>query len=352
MSSICINKNTAEFQTLVKQSGLPEFYVSAICGNFLDEHDRFPYLDEIKGADSSKYLEQQLNLKHRATSIENILAMTGKQTLQESQIYLNNTFRDVEIEILPLDTEAIIYITKRPETRELSNLDIEHQNNLNSSLLFENIINKLISLYGINIHAVNNDNISEVANAPGINTAKAFVYNNEIYINTDLADKDAPIHEMMHILMGSLRSSNPSLYFQITNWVASQEIFNQYKENYPNRTMSDVAEEAFVTEFAKLTVSKNSVLQNFPNKVKYELFYNAKRVLDSILMGETSIKDFQDGEVFNSSLSDLCKKVNSSLDVNHTIGSISLYNGEAHRLLANKKQELLENHELEEYCNA
>ena len=346
----CVNKNTVEFQTLVKQSGLPEFYVSAVCGNFLEEHDRFPYLDEIKGADSSKYLEQQLNLKHRATSIDNILSMTKQSTIEDAQIYLNQNFRDLEIELLPLDKEAIVYITKRPETKELSNSDIVHSSTLNSGLLFENIINKLTKLYGIKINAVNNDTVSEVGDIAGINTAKAFVYNGEIYVNTDLADKDAPIHEMMHILMGQLRTSNPNLYFQIANWVSTQEVFNQYKQAYPNRIMSDTAEEAFVGEFSKLVTMKDSALKNFPNKTKYELFYNAKRVLDSVLMGESSVKDLSDYKVFTKSLSELCETVNSSLDVNNYISTINLDN--AHRILANKKQELLENKELEEYCNA
>jgi len=43
--------------------------------------------------------------------------------------------------------------------------------------------------------------------------------------------------------------------------------------------------------------------------------YQAYRVLDSILMGETSIKDFSDIETFNSSLIELSKLVNSELDV-------------------------------------
>lgn len=351
MSSFCINKNTAEFQTLLKQSGLPEFYVSAVCGEYLEKYDRFPYLDEIRGSDSSKYLQQQLNIKHRAASIEDILNMTGKETLQEAQIYLNQNFRDIEVEFLPLGKEAIVYITKRPETKEVLN-SVEHSSTISSSLLFENIINRLVSLYGIQVNAVNNETVTEIGNIPGIVTAKAFVYNGQIYVNTDLASKDAPIHEMMHILMGSLRSSNPDLYFQIANWVSTQEVFNYYKDAYPNRTMSDVAEEAFVGEFAKLVTSNNSSLQNFPNKIKYELFYNAKRVLDSILMGESSVRDYSDTSLFTKSLSALCKQVNSSIDVNKYMGTISLHNGEAHRILANKKQELFENKELEEYCNA
>lgn len=60
----------------------------------------------------------------------------------------------------------------------------------------------------------------ELKNIPGVATAKAFVYNSEIYVNTDLSDKDAPIHEMMHIMMGGLRREDPELYFSIASQIA------------------------------------------------------------------------------------------------------------------------------------
>ena len=41
------------------------------------------------------------------------------------------------------------------------------------------------------------------------------VHNGKIYINTDRADIDAPIHEMTHMLLGSIRFKNPDLYFDL-----------------------------------------------------------------------------------------------------------------------------------------
>ena len=114
----CINTNAAEFQTLLKQSGLPDFYLAAFCGKFLDTRGRFPYLDEVPGSDSTKYLNSQLDIKNHATSVQKVLEMTGKETLEEAQIELNHIFRDVEVEITPItDTTARIYITKRPINR-------------------------------------------------------------------------------------------------------------------------------------------------------------------------------------------------------------------------------------------
>lgn len=346
----CINTNAAEFQTLLKQSGLPDFYLAAFCGKFLDTRGRFPYLDEVPGSDSTKYLTSQLDIKNHTTSIQKVLEMTGKETLEEAQIELNHIFRDVEVEITPItDTTARIYITKRPINRELEK-NIDHSPYVTSGLLFEEILHKLQTLNGIQINAVDSEMIqdSELKDIPGIATAKAFVYNGEIYVNTDLSDKDAPIHEMMHIMMGGLRRDDPELYFSIASQIADQPFFEEYKAKYPNRTRSDVAEEAFVSEFAKLASFGTSGLSALDDATKYELFYNAKRVLDSMVMGQCSVQKIADTKLFNSSLIEICDMVGSEIDATKLRGQWALDN--IHRSLANKKQELMENKELEEDC--
>ena len=45
-------------------------------------------------------------------------------------------FRDIEIALLPLGKEAIVYITRRPETKEVLN-NSEHSSTISSSLLFD-----------------------------------------------------------------------------------------------------------------------------------------------------------------------------------------------------------------------
>lgn len=346
----CINTNTVEFQTLLKQSGLPDFYLAAFCGKFLDNRGRFPYLDEIPGSNSTEYLNKQLHIENHTTSIDKILKMSGKETLEEAQIELNHVFRDVEVEITPItDNIARIYITKRPITKELER-NIDHSPYITSGLLFEEILHKLQTLNGIQINVIDSEMIqdSELKDIPGVATAKAFVYNGEIYVNTDFSDKDAPIHEMMHIMMGSLRRYNPELYFSIVAQIADQPFFEEYTTKYPNRTRSDVAEEAFVSEFAKLASFGTSKLSSLNDNTKYELFYNAKRVIDSMVMGQCSVQNISDIRLFNSSLIEICDMVGSEIDAAKFKCKVELSN--IHRSLANKKQELMENNELEEQC--
>ena len=149
--------------------------------------------------------------------------------------------------------------------------------------------------------------------------------------------------------MGGLRQHNPEIYYSIVQSIIQQPFFKEYQDKYQNRTQSDIAEEAFVEEFAKLASFGTSNLQQLDDVTKYELFYNAKRVLDTILMGENSTYNINDLKLFNSSLIELCSMVGSELDAAKFKGVIEL--GSIHRQLANKKQELMKNNELQENCN-
>jgi hypothetical protein len=43
----------------------------------------------------------------------------------------------------------------------------------------------------------------------------AFIYNGDIYVNTDIATIDSQVHELMHIFLGSMRFKNPELYMEL-----------------------------------------------------------------------------------------------------------------------------------------
>jgi hypothetical protein len=73
----------------------------------------------------------------------------------------------------------------------------------------------LANKYGIKFipitnHELNQDEWKSIV-ASAIDT-KAFVYDNNIYINTDNCSVDSPLHEMMHIFLGSMRFTEPELY--------------------------------------------------------------------------------------------------------------------------------------------
>ena len=96
----CVNKNTREYQTLLKQSGLSDFELSVYVGKSLDDFGRYPYLDELPRVNSSKAISEDLSLnKDNTTKTENILQATNTNNVEEAVPVLNDKYRDKEIEL-------------------------------------------------------------------------------------------------------------------------------------------------------------------------------------------------------------------------------------------------------------
>jgi hypothetical protein len=105
----------------------------------------------------------------------------------------------------------VVTVTKRPSEYEADDIEpFEISENINTAVVFNNMFTKLSNLYGINIIPITDQEVSKYA--PEVHSASAFIHEGNIYINTDLADIDAPIHEMTHMLLGSIRFKNPELY--------------------------------------------------------------------------------------------------------------------------------------------
>lgn len=353
----CINENSREYQTLKKQSGLSDFVLSAYVGDFLETHDRFPYLDELPEADSSKAISEDLSLnKDNTTKTENILQATNTNTVEEAVPVLNDKYRDKEIEVLEVGSKSKVYITTRPSTIQNQNEETDKQvktdsnnyENVNSFAFFNEIIDKLQTLYGINIIPITNAELSQDrwASITGTKGIKSFIYNGNIYINIDIATIDSPVHEFLHLLFGSMKYQNRALYDQLVGQAEQFDSYNTISQNYPNRTKGDINEEVFVTELAKYLTGQNNAISNLDQSIQNEIIYNVNRTLDTVLMGENSVKCVENPYIMN--LKTLAKLVNSSTMISEKRGSLS--DATLNRMMANTKSELMKNKELREEC--
>lgn len=527
---ICINKKSPEYQTLLKRSGIPDSTLEVICRSFMTKYNRLPHLDEITNSNSEPSLRSELKLGvYNETSISNVLDSTGKQTVEEANIELNNQYRDLEVEVVPLNNDAIIDITHRPtdnnfdnwseedeilsraprdgsgnllapngkisnltekqyaqvrtkafkrwfgdwendpanaskvvdengeplvvyhgskngdfntfddtylrktdsgffftsdkeyakqfgNTREfflniknpnLTNVplnidtvetlltvdyiegtdgiqghdDINTNENLSKSkgqeyvairpnqiksatdnsglfsrqnnniydpvpngyLVLNNALQKLAKLYGINFNTVtnaelNSDKWRNIISDPS--SVNAFIYNGQIYINLDKASLDAPLHEMMHIFVGSIRFSDPKLYSSLISLAEKFPNYTEIAKQFSGRTRNDINEEIFILEISRYLMGYKSVLHNLDNKTKYEISYNIKRLLDTILMGQDSVKTISNDRLFQLSLMQIAQEVNSAVMTNNFHGTINVENSELHRKLNNIKSDL------------
>lgn len=310
---------------------------------------KYPELDQISEADSSNYLSEHIKLKDGGAYITNILNYTKTDNIQSATIEINNKHRDLEVIILPLNEEALVNIEHRPTniTRK-NNPKVRVDKNKQAIIP---IFNKLATLYGINFHNVtiadlNRDpKFQEIVDAKHTN---AFILNGEIYINTDVADIDAPIHELTHLFLGSIKTHNPQLYTELVSIAEKLPTYNELAKNYQNRTKSDLNEEIFVTELAKYVANRPSVIQKLPTYIQEEILYNVKRLLDSMLMGDISVKAIPISNLMSMSLYKIAELVNSDVFTNSS--RTTLDDSSIHRILNNRKSDLMNNNELIEEC--
>lgn len=364
----CINKKSPEYQTLKNRSGIQDFILEAVCRDFLDKYDRFPNLDELPEANSEPYLRKTLGInQYNGANIDNILEKTGASSIEEANATINDEYRDLEVSITPLNKEAIIDVEHRPtdnnfdnwteEDEILANASRDSQGRLlapNGYLVMTNALQKLASLYGIKFNKITNTELNSEKwkdIIPDASSVNAFIYNGQIYINIDRANLDAPIHEMMHMLIGSMRFTNPSLYQSLVDSTQNFPNYARLIQQYPDRSRNDINEEIFITEVSRYVAGLPSNISNIGPKLQYEISYNIKRLLDTILMGQDSVKTISGDRLFNLSLKQLAQEINSSIMTNNFRGTLDVEGSELHRKLNNIKSDLIKQKLLEENCD-
>lgn len=347
---ICINTNSREYQWLKRATGTPEFLLNAISRSYMEKYNRFPYVDEIPNASTEKFLRKELGLESKnSTTIDKLLEYTDTQTPEDAMVKLNDMHRDLLVKVLPLGETALVLIEKKPTSLPTDSSETIEQNASNNFVVLGDILTKLSDYLNVQIIPVDNETIMSDENLNGLvdaTSAKAFVYNGDIYLNLDNASIDSPLHEMLHLVFGSMKYTNPELYVQTVEQAQYFKYYNEMAKSYPNRTQNDLNEEIFITELAKHLSGKTSALDNLDETIMHEIAYNTNRVLDTALMGSFSVKSIQNP--YELSLKQISSMVNSS--VMHNTFQGSLTDARFNRLVANKKEEMFKNKELKEIC--
>lgn len=349
----CINVNSAQYRELKRLSTLPEILLKAEIARYQDAHEgRFPTVDEIPGADSRQSMAEDLKIRKDGTSkVEDILNFTGASDLNTANIIINDKYRDLDTEITQLNKTAIIDVKQRPSIFRYTESPQRDFNFTDSAIFITKSLEKMAQTMGINIKYMGTSSLKELGileQIPDVAQAAAFVYNGDVYVNTDVASVDSKIHELMHILLGSLRFKQPDLYMELVQSVMNLPNIEDLAVLYPNRTQTDLLEEIFVEEFSKFLSGVDNEMSVLPEDILYQINYNIIRTLDTILMGDNSVGAIDDEVLYNSSLKEVAKLVNSSTMENKAHGFLE--DALIHRVMANVKQELFENGDLKEEC--
>lgn len=354
----CLNRETLEYQVLKQVSGISGFKLDSCIRYYLDNFDRYPHLDEIPGADSSKSLSETLEIQNvegiNVLKINKLKEFTGVDNIDEAIPIINNKYRDIVVDITGLDDDiAIIKIKQRPsEYGYLNNVIQGNSENINSRTVVVKTLNRLKKFYGFNFKEITTDELSsnEWKNkVPEAHSVNAFIYNGEIYINTDVIDVNtAKMHELLHLFLGGMRYSDPKTYFSIVSSMEQLPQLPTISKSYSNRSHSDILEEVFVTEYSKYLTGQQSVIENLPKNILKELNYNICRNIDSAILGNYSVRSLEEFAIMNSTMAELSETLESDLCNSTYLQFVSA--ASVHRKIANTKEGLIKEGKLIENC--
>lgn len=356
--AVCVNRNLREYQTLKEMSGIPEIILDFYCSKYLEKFDRLPELDELPNVNSEEYLKDSIKIQSIGDidfADNDAIRKNIGVSPEEASVKINSIHKDLEVKVIPTsDKKSMIEIRHRPSefVDGTEEVDGNFEPNLeNQRVILRQSLGRMKDLYGINIVEASTAELKESGifeQVPEAEIARAFVFNGQIYINSDLASLDAPVHELLHIFLGAMRYTNPIAYQNILQSISSFSSVKKIAKLYPNRTTSDILEETLVTEMADMLTGKPSELNYLPVKQLNQMMYEMQRNLDTLLMGNISVKSLNPETLFSSTILELAAKTQSPEFNETTISVMDL--SDMHRRTSNFKQKLMEAGELEEIC--
>lgn len=353
MADFCSLKDSYKYKQRQEMSGIDKDEFDIISKSFVDVYDRLPHLDEIE-CDSSNYLKEKAKINDDGYSKkEDIHQYTGEDNAKDAQIKINNLHEDL---IVTLDEKLDHYkvnIKHRPTKVDISDLVKPERrvSNGRQDMTLDYVCDKIRDLYGVEVELTNTNDILMMGIPEGI-VAKGFVYNGKIYINKDLASVHTPVHELLHLIMGTLKAHNRELYNTLCGIMSSNEGFAYRSMQYTNRSMNDLLEEELVEQTARMIFGGKSAFDNMSSENLSEFSYLLNRAFDTVLDGKYSVNSGDwVYEVRNDmTLFDLMQDVRSRLFEPDEAINLDVYDSKYSRELENLKSKLFKENLLKEDC--
>ena len=105
------------------------------------------------------------------------------------------------------------------------------------------------SKYNTDITLVHTHDLHKFGN-PELFKSAAFATKDGIYINIDKASIEEPVHEVLHLIMATMKASDPETYYRLVNSVQYHPLFNEISKVY-DEINTEKLEETFIKLLSK-----------------------------------------------------------------------------------------------------
>lgn len=305
-------------------------------------------LSDVQVIDGITYINPRVLSKEKG--LEKALLRAQGFTQTQIKTILNNLYEPIVCTVVNKGNGKFAIKQKR-DTVDVQSVSMINPIQLQNTTI-EPMLDRLESLYGIRFNRITSE---EIRNSglnryiPDATMVNAFIFNGEIYINLDNASADAPIHELGHLLLGTLKQTNPEIYAQLVNSVEQYPGYQYELSKYPFRSRMDANEEIFVDLFAKHYTQNLNL--NVDEAIMSEAEYQIARNIDSAIFPNTSTTKQPLNDLMGKSLSEIMSIFGTALNKDTIAKAFNKDLGSMSRVLGNLKEQLLRSNNLKEYCN-
>lgn len=228
-----------------------------------------------------------------------------------------------------------------------TSLNLTHLDATDSPEILVSMAELLQDKYGIKINFVHTSELESFgADVKSMKGLRAFVLDGQYYVNIDNASIADPLHEFMHVILGSMKYSNQERYEDLVYSVRNHPMFEAVSKIYQEVTL-DQLEETFIKLFTE-TVRKRILVEGvFTEEVFDEALKNAVTEMFDL---KDSLEGTSSFELLDSQVRNILVDFNSSLIQNTT----SFYNQDhAVSMIAVSSvlRQLIKDEKLKEMCN-
>lgn len=200
---------------------------------------------------------------------------------ENSDIFKNNQSKN-DKEILPYK--------KSSSKSQFSKQTSGYNKSIDNYIHIQALSNRLKNLYGINFKLLTSNEIAQIYDGTRIFSDKrAFLLDNEIIINSDLASLAEPLHELTHMILPQIKFDNPIVYNSMLNYIRNHPDYQSIAKNYSELSGKDLDEEVFCTIFGEYYSSKmrsdSGNQWNKKNKSWFSRVFGSIKQLFSKLLG-------------------------------------------------------------------
>lgn len=215
-------------------------------------------------------------------STKTIKKLIDANTQNVKELYLPFFAKNMQAKIISTLNNSTD-ILQNPDSNIKTSKELNILSNYDSPELILAMSSILEDKFKIKVNFIHNSELENFSDIEEINDLRAFVKNGEYYINIDKASIAEPLHELLHMVLASMKYSDPENYMKLVSSIESHPLFGEVSKNYLE-VKSDLLEETFIRLFSD-TVRR---------KILNSGVFNTETFMNSIKASITEMFDLKD----------------------------------------------------------